>query len=93
MILIQGCLNISPFCGPPSVVTVLFRPFSLVGPGGGCFPPSSPCFFFFSGINAAAASMMDPNFMQDAMEMMKDPEVLKQVSVCVAVAVVERRGS
>lgn len=31
------------------------------------------------GMNAAAASMMDPNFMQDAMEMMKDPNVMKQV--------------
>ncbi len=32
-----------------------------------------------TGMNAAASSMMDPNFMKDAMEMMKDPSVMKQV--------------
>ncbi|CBJ25499.1 expressed unknown protein [Ectocarpus siliculosus] len=31
------------------------------------------------GLNAASASMMDPNFMKDAMEMMQDPAVMKQV--------------
>lgn len=31
------------------------------------------------GLNAASAAMMDPNFMKDAMEMMKDPAVMKQV--------------
>lgn len=38
-----------------------------------------PLFFHRSGMHGAAASMMDPSFMQDAMEMMKDPNVMKQV--------------
>ena len=33
----------------------------------------------FSGLEAAAMGMMDPGFMQEAMEMMKDPAVMKQV--------------
>lgn len=32
------------------------------------------------GIEAAAMGMMDPKFMQEALEMMKDPEVVKQVT-------------
>lgn len=32
--------------------------------------------------------MMDPNFMNDAMEMMKDPAIMKQVCMCVCVCVV-----
>lgn len=33
------------------------------------------------GINSAAQEMLNPNFMKDAMEMMKDPAVMKQVGL------------
>lgn len=51
--------------------------------------PRVPCFFSlfvpadppFSGLEAAAMGMMDPGFMKEAMEMMNDPAVMKQVTL------------
>lgn len=49
-------------------------------------PPETELICLLTGFGAAAQAAMDPKYMQEAMEMMKDPATMKKVPVAIVLS-------